>query len=370
MSLDGYQYVLELFKEDRTPLGRVPVVVDSRPMLEWVRFAGIRAARLPPTMQDGGSRVEPVWHPQAGRPYVGWFRARVARSDGGAFDRLIPVAYLSEYARQASVPLVERGDLAAGESFWYLVLALPAEPDAESAPSSALRLRVEEVSHSLSLRSASRAELLRSVEAAAETDADDPDDPPVFLPREVLDEAIEQTRLADVEETGGILIGHLCRDADASEILIVVTAQVSARHTRSELTRLTFTADTWADVQRAIDSRGRGEIYLGWWHSHVFMKETCKNCEKSRDGTCQASAPFMSAEDRALHRTVFPRSYSIALVISDSPCAGLSWRLFGWRYGMIAPRGVHVLRVSRPVGAVPMVAPPVGEQTDVANQKS
>jgi hypothetical protein len=73
------------------------------------------------------------------------------------------------------------------------------------------------------------------------------------------------------------------------------------------------------------------------------LKESCKDCEKLKDKSCTTSAAFLSSADRALHRTVFPRAYSIALVMSDSPCSGLTWRLFGWRSGRIEARDFHIM---------------------------
>ena len=87
-----------------------------------------------------------------------------------------------------------------------------------------------------------------------------PDEPvgrlPVFLPRRVLDEAVESARQAGDVETGGVLVGKLRRDsgghAAASEIFVEITAQVPAPHTLSQSTKLTFTAETWAAVQAAM----------------------------------------------------------------------------------------------------------------------
>jgi hypothetical protein len=55
----------------------------------------------------------------------------------------------------------------------------------------------------------------------------------------------------------------------------------------------------------------------------------------------------------ALHRAVFPRAYSVALVISDG-CEDAGrpiWRLFGWRQGMLMARGFHVLLPAAPPAA-------------------
>ena len=107
--------------------------------------------------------------------------------------------------------------------------------------------------------------------------------------------------------------------------------------------------ETWTATQSALDLRGQGELQVGWWHSHSFLKETCANCEKHKNGTCQADAAFFSVEDGHLHRTVFPKAYSVGLVVADSPCAGLTFSLYGWREGMIAPRGYYVFNGLQPV---------------------
>jgi hypothetical protein len=103
-------------------------------------------------------------------------------------------------------------------------------------------------------------------------------------------------------------------------------------------------------VQAAIDLRRAGEAMVGWWHSHSYMKETCKDCEKRKEQTCKAGAAFMSGEDCLLHRTVFPRAHSVALVISDSPCSGVSWALFGWKRGVVAERGFYTSDAGAPDG--------------------
>jgi len=121
-----------------------------------------------------------------------------------------------------------------------------------------------------------------------------------------------------------------------------VTAQIPATHVKSEITRLTFTEKTWTAARAAIDLRAKDEIMVGWWHSHSFLKEKCADCEKRKDNTCNSTATFMSADDCVLHRAVFSGgAYPVALVMSDSPCTGLTWALFGWRMGVIQERGFY-----------------------------
>jgi hypothetical protein len=85
-------------------------------------------------------------------------------------------------------------------------------------------------------------------------------------------------------------------------------------------------------------------MMVGWIHSHAFMKELCQNCKRVEDKSCDHTAVYMSEKDRGLHRTAFYRAYNLALVVGDTPCTGLNYGLFGWRYGEIHRRGFRVLQ--------------------------
>jgi hypothetical protein len=159
---------------------------------------------------------------------------------------------------------------------------------------------------------------------------------PAFLPRAVLAEAAAQTAEHPGRETGGILIGHLRRDRDAGRLFLDVTAQIPARHTEASRARLTFTPSTWTDVQAALDLRRQDEIMVGWWHSHP-VREWCKDCPSGKRADCALARGFFSEDDRLLHRTVFPRAYSIALVVNDLEL-GSTFSLFGWSGGLLVAR--------------------------------
>ena len=112
---------------------------------------------------------------------------------------------------------------------------------------------------------------------------------------------------------------------------------IGARHAQGQLTRLTFTAESWTAVQAALDLRRKAEMMLGWWHSHP-SRVWCQKCPVEKQKVCPLAMDFFSEHDRQLHRTVFPRAYSVALVVNDS-VNGLSYSLFGWREGVVASRG-------------------------------
>ena len=338
---NGYDYAIDVYTNDGKALGHVPIEVDWEPARQDVSFRAVRRGVHAADRGAAGdvTAVEPVWDPVRHEPIVAGFRVRIAGGNGdAAISGDFPLGYFKGLARLVSAGFVEQGLLKAQELFRYNVLAVKKADPPEDPPRPAFT--VAEVTPPLPLQKASLAELR---DRAAPSGLMAPDDPPVFVPQPVLDDAIALTKKAGANETGGILIGHLKQDTATPEIAVEVTAQIPALHTRSEVTRLTFTAETWTAVRHAIELRRRAEIMVGWWHSHSFMKELCKDCDKAPGQTCNVHSAFMSDEDVAVCRAVFPRAYSVALVISDSPCSGVLPALFGWRQGLIEERGFHVL---------------------------
>jgi len=173
-------------------------------------------------------------------------------------------------------------------------------------------------------------------------------DMPVFVPQRVLDECRELTALAGGQETGGILIGGLSRDTAKGEVFLNASAQIAAQYTVAGETSLAFTPETWTQVQAAIDLRQRGEIMLGWWHSHP-IKAWCAKCPAEKRKKCPLLVDYFSAQDRLLHRTVFPAAYSIALVVNELADDKQTISMFGWNEGLVVQRGFQVLDGKSPV---------------------
>jgi proteasome lid subunit RPN8/RPN11 len=352
-----YQYVLEVYKKDdlHEHLGDFTFKPNWEPALEWARFCAMCVDPRPPYVL-GGDRgtIEPRWHARAGPPYLDGVKA-VVPYDGlppVGFD--IPLEYFTDAARAASSAMVEHGKLAAGELFEYLVCAYECrDQPAAQGPTQPPTFCIKRVEQVLDVNDLDMGDLLA---LSSPYDPLDDEQMPVFMPREMIHEAVELMVRADDKETGGILIGHMRRDPRRRKLFLEATAQIAVEHAQQELARLTFTPETWTAVDAALALRGKGEIQIGWWHSHP-ASHWCDECPPERRQRCKtAGAPsgdFFSGHDVALHRTVFPRAYSIALVISDG-CgnAGVpSWRLFGWRYGMVMARGFHLLEAAEPPAA-------------------
>jgi proteasome lid subunit RPN8/RPN11 len=339
MLKDNYQYTLMLYGDGQAALGQVSLAVDWEPAREWAEFRAIRRGSLTANEAGRVSTVQPLWHPTLGEPYMNGFRLSLQTGGAGEVAIDFTKAYFRQLAKGAAALLMKKGVLKKGERFKYLLAAFPRprkQPEAAK-----LTFTMEEVMPDLRLREAMLAEFAQE---SATQGSFDSDDMPVFVPQRILEEAKGLSKAAGAKETGGILIGHLLRDASVPEIFAEVTAQIPARHTEAELTRLTFTPATWTDVRAALDLRRRDEMMLGWWHSHP-VREWCKGCSIESQRSCSMAGDFFSAHDRALHRTIFPRAYSVALVVNDLAGDEATFSLFGWRRGLLESRGFNITGV-------------------------
>ncbi|MDQ2976158.1 MAG: Mov34/MPN/PAD-1 family protein [Acidobacteriota bacterium] len=346
MLKNSYKYVLMMFRGDETSLGQFALSVDWEPARECAEFEAVRLGTISGCAAGSVSSIHPVWHPKLGEPYTNGFRVSVKSNGSQETSVNFSSAYFKSFASQASAQLVEKGDLKAGETFCYLVVAFPQEDEQQNW--SHLGFTVEEVASVLPLKETRLQLLLDNAEPQGEIV---PSEMPLFMPQHVLDEAATLSHEAGAKETGGILVGYLHRDDSMPEVFAEVTAQLPARHTKAELTKLTFTRETWTDVRAAQELRRRNEIMLGWWHSHP-AREWCKDCSVESQRVCKMARDFFSAHDHALHRAIFPKAYSIALVVNDVSFAEPSFSLFGWKDGALVPRGFFITAKSEPAEKV------------------
>jgi hypothetical protein len=328
-----YRYAMHVLREDDTSVCQVPVEVDWEPAREAVRLAALRAGLEPADAFGLAPELEPVWHAARGQPYLGGFVAGVASGPG---REEFSLAYFRELSHQVTTRLVAEAVLAKGDVIRCLPVAYP-QP-AEELPDPPARIG-RPAPPDIPVHPAS---LQDAVDRAG---LPDPavDALPVFLPETVLAEVRGLTLAAGPRETGGVLLGRLFRDGGIGRLFVEVTAQVPARHTDASATRLTFTADTWTDVRSALALRGAGELMLGWWHSHP-VREWCKDCSEEKRRECAFARGFLSEDDRLLHRTVFPRAYTLALLASDTGAPEPPLNLFGWSGGRLEERSWFTLR--------------------------
>ena len=332
MTAPRYSYAVHVLREDDSSVRQVPVEPDWEPAREALRLRALAEGRPVEEAFTLECTVEPEWHPARGRPYLGGFQVSTAAA---GCSEPFGLGYFRELSRGITKRLVADGTLQQGDLVRCLPVAFPADPDAPSPPPKLGK----QAPPRLTLGQASLAEWLG--------DDGDPAGPlPVLIPERVLEEAATLTLGVTGRETGGVLIGRLHRDPASGVLFAEVTAQIPARHTEADATKLSFTPATWTEVAAALELRTRGESMLGWWHSHP-VREWCKDCPEEKRRQCSLARGFLSEDDRLLHRTVFPRAYSLALLVNDVEWDGPTFSLFGWSGGLVEAREFHRLTEAR-----------------------
>ena len=331
------RFVLEVRTFDGDVLHREALSPDWEPAVEATRLAGLRARGVWHQAEGPEPRLEPLWHEAVGEPVLQGLRVHMEHGGHAWFADFPTAHYFREVARSVVAARLADGKIKLEDRVRYAVAAYAAGPDKGGAPG--LRFDTAVRPQSFGVRERSFGELVARSQPCGDANPSDID---VVLPEEVLDEICTLARDAGECETGGILLGHICRDEARADIGLEVTAHVAARHTMGDAVKLTFTSDTWTDMRAAVALRRAGELLVGWWHSHP-ARGWCKECPIERQKVCRLNSGFLSADDRALQRAMFPEAYTQALVVTNS-VRGLETRLFGWRNGVLQPRGFWLRR--------------------------
>jgi hypothetical protein len=328
----AFRYAADVFSADGAQvLGTVPVASpDWEPAVQWAYLQSIRRTAGPVLMHCVEACVEPDWDDALGRPFVASLRVWPG-SDPAGPGVPIPARYLRAGVEAAVQLLVAEGRLEAGAPFRYRLRGERAacidQPVDEYV--------VERIPPRLEILERRLADV---ADGAVRRDAHEwtAEDLVLVVRPAVTEEATRLARGAGQLETGGLLVGVLCRDPGSEELFIEVRAQIPAQHTHATADRLTFTAETWAAALADVARRGNGECLLGYWHSHPFF---CTRCPAESQEHCRLSRPFLSDHDRALQRAVFARAFDVALVVSDRGPFGYECGVFGWRHGLLERRG-------------------------------
>ena len=338
MPLCHHQFALEVAGPDGQALGQHCVSLDWERGMEWLRFEALRKHGVQKTIGSHEMTVAPVWS-KAGEP---WVDGVIVGANGDSVE--LPLQFFKPATKPVAKQLVEEGRLKTGDLYSYKVLAYFRGAVTAPPASPPSRFRFEEESPQPAVLEKDLGALLDR--AASSGEADSGNGLLVFIPERVVDEIIEQARQADSVETGGVLIGHLYRDASREKLGVEITGQIPARHTTATTQSLSFTDETWSDVQAAINLRQRGEQHQGWQHSHPSKFFCPEACPMERRLQCARQMPFLSEDDVLLHSTVFPRSWHVACLANNAD-SGLTLSCFGWDHGVIRQRGFFILDATR-----------------------
>ena len=317
------RFVLEVRTFDGDVLHREALSPDWEPAVEATRLAGLRARGVWHQAEGPEPRLEPLWHEAVGEPVLQGLRVHMEHGGHAWFADFPTAHYFREVARSVVAARLADGKIKLEDRVRYAVAAYAAGPDKGGAPG--LRFDTAVRPQSFGVRERSFGELVARSQPCGDANPSDID---VVLPEEVLDEICTLARDAGECETGGILLGHICRDEARADIGLEVTAHVAARHTMGDAVKLTFTSDTWTDVRAAVALRRAGELLVGWWHSHP-ARGWCKECPIERQKVCRLNSGFLSADDIAL----------FSARCSPRPTPRPWWsptRSGGWRPGCLA----------------------------------
>jgi proteasome lid subunit RPN8/RPN11 len=337
MPVNEHRCALEFYDESGKRLGQQAVEVDLEPARECARLELLRSRQAAPGGPGSPGRMVPRWSTKLGAPYIEGFGIEFDGGEPPGVD--FPNTYFRSTAARAAERYISEGSLGEQDSFHYLVMAFPVDVDEARPPFLVHRLPVP-----LPIVESSLGPLRAGAWLAGDHD---PRDLPVFLPEALLREVRELSRDSGGSECGGVLLGHLHRDRNAPELFVEVTVQVPARHVEASADRLTFTPETWRDVDAARALRAVGEIMLGWWHSHP-VGTWCRDCAPEKRRECSLAEGFLSTHDRHLQRTVFPGAHCVALVVTDPGDREPTCALFGWRRGLLARRGYFIRPDGKP----------------------
>jgi hypothetical protein len=311
---------------------------DFARAVETAFFDGLRRGRFteyaPP---QSGVRIEPQFSSKrVDSPQVSAFRVVLPAPDGGEHAVEFGSMFLRSHAQRLLVDRVLGGEVEPGTIQYRLAAYL----DDEAPAPGGMLLEADE--SQVPIRMVRRKDLGRTVA----WDEPASDDLPVLIPRAVLEEAVEEAKLAPDREVGGFLLGHLCRDDGTNELFLHVTCHVPAQQTEATETSVTFTGETWAKAREVVAWRGESEIFAGWVHSHPFR--FCAECPNPPKPDCAGKVLFFSPEDHFLMELTFAQPFMVALQTAVEPrleqvLGHLPVRVYGWRDGVVVPRGFEVI---------------------------
>ena len=124
----------------------------------------------------------------------------------------------------------------------------------------------------------------------------------VLVDRAVYEEFTASRPFSAEVEEGGFLVGCVYADPDQPETYLVrVTGAPKARQSGASFLHFTFTGDSFGHVKQELDRERRGQLLIGWYHTHLFA----------------ATDDFgLSSIDFRLHFTTFRIPWQIAGLVN------------------------------------------------------
>ncbi len=117
--------------------------------------------------------------------------------------------------------------------------------------------------------------------------------PVIYFAEEVIAEMKRHARSNTRQEIAGVLLGEVNYQRNT----VLVHAAIAAEHTQSSRGNVTFTHDTWAQINAVVDAEYSDQAIVGWYHSHPDF------------------GIFLSNYDTFIHQNFFSAQWQIAYVV-------------------------------------------------------
>lgn len=342
--VNPYDFFLEV-KDSRAGAAYQEIVDEDTfsLLIDDVLFAAICAGRPAARMPIAKAWIAPVWKEEAVSAYISgvsievcWngqhndsfskfygiepFRLRARRGIRTLFERRLQ--------RESSHGQTDEAEKATEETFTWKVSAFP-KPERPREPENR-KFRAMAVNSTFVIPEEPIARF-----GLAFPDGSGPQSYTVFIPSSVVEEIQQLTLQTEGRlEQAGFLIGHVARDPDAARVYAVATAHLPASEgVEAGMDSFKFAPETFMQVRRFIELRGRGETCLGWQHNHHF----CPGCPFNPSG----STIFFSTADDQVQAASFRLPYMVALVAGrdlELEPKKPAVRMFGWQDAQIVER--------------------------------
>lgn len=145
-------------------------------------------------------------------------------------------------------------------------------------------------------------------------------EPEVFIHADALHKALEHTLSDTRNEVGGVLLGEFYRSH--GKLVTDVHDAMEAPATRAGVSHVTFSHETWTEINRKRDDEFPGLRIVGWYHSHPNI------------------GVFLSKQDMFIQQNFFDDDGHVALVIDPVKRETV---IYTWRdrYRKIDKKGVY-----------------------------
>ena len=255
---------------------------------------------------------------------------------------------LGPVATRGARRLLERGVLEPGQLYYFDL-----EPDPPSAGRDAARVVGPEGRGAPELRELPLAPLLERSDAPE--DSHHAFHYAVFFTRDAALRAERVSRkgaaASPAVETGGLLVGLLCRCPDTGEIFAIVLDVLEATGSEATTHSLSYSGETWARIQTVLRARSRHPAtrhhrLLGQAHGHNFLPfggaAPCEAC--AHVAVCTRTSAYLSEDDRTWCRSVFSAEpWQLSMVFGHDAKGRDVSAFYGQRGGMLVRRGYRIV---------------------------